>query len=208
MMGIFIVIIIVYVVIWAATHSSRAQNKKARPAMHPPNSPQAGPASQNNQQFAPPSAPSSGAAPAFDQFASPNARVSGTVPGFDQFVASNSGEAPKFENFGGAPFPSPEGKLFQESTIMEESKTQPIMDSVDILGDSIPSRTSQSALYSHEGKSFPSMGSVASSTTTVSLLSRQAVQPTHGAVRTLFRSKQDLRRAIVYHEILSPKFRQ
>ncbi len=190
MMGIFIVIIIVYVVIWAATHSSRTQNKKAR-TMHPPTAPQAGPASQNNQQFTPPSAPSSGAS-----------------PWGGQFVTSNSGEAPKFENFGGAPFPSTEGKLFQEPTIMEESKTQPIMDSVDILGDSIPSRASQSALYSHEGKSFPSMGSVASSTTTVSLLSRQAAQPTHGAVRTLFRSKQDLRRAIVYHEILSPKFRQ
>lgn len=208
MMGIFIIIILVYVVIWAATRSSRTQNKKARPAMHPPITPQPGSTSRNNQQFTPPSSPGSGVAPAFDQFASPNARVSGTVPGFDQFAASNSGEAPKFENFGGAPFPSAEGKLFQESTIMEEGKTQPIMDSVDILGDSIPSRTSRSAFYSQEGKSFPSMGSVSSSTTTISILSRQAVQPTHGAMRTLFRSKQDLRRAIVYHEILSPKFRQ
>ena len=208
MMGIFIIIILVYVVIWAATRSSRTQNKKARPAMHPPITPQPGSTSRNNQQFTPPSSPGSGVAPAFDQFASPNARVLGAAPGFDQFAARNSGEAPKFEQFGGTSSPSAEGKLFQEPTIMGEGKTQPILDSVDILGDTISSRTSKGAFYSHEGKSFPSMDSVASSTTTVSILSKQVVQPTHGVVRTLFRSKQDLRRAIVYHEILSPKFRQ
>lgn len=191
-MGILIVVLIIYLVIWVAVRSSKTQNKNTQP--HPPVSPGGqgpNPTAWGDQQF--------------------------SQPHFSAVDSANTQPfaVPYAEQVSGG-----EGSAFAQPTILGDANSP--FDLTAKKPSSVPfhseAREEHFAMSSHSQKNaghfaFSSLEGKSAITNPitfgeVSSALHSKTPPSHGAVRKLFRSKQDLRRAIVYHEILSSKFRQ